>query len=92
MEAALARGRAADHKSALSRADQVRGNTPRARDRAHDLANKRGEELEAVRGDLKEAQEGRQRAEVEVAQLRVEVDALRRRREDLRQRLGVAEA
>ena len=55
VEAALARGRAADHKSALSRAEKVQGNTELALDRALDLANKRGEELEAVRGDLKEA-------------------------------------
>ena len=53
VEAALAKGRAADHKSALSRAEKVQGNTQRALDRALDLANKRGEELEAVRGDLR---------------------------------------
>ena len=46
----------------------------------------------ALRGDLKEANEGRQKAEVEAPQLRVEVEALRRTRNDLQQRLGVAEA
>ena len=61
-------------------------------DRALKAANKRGEELEAVRGDLKEAQEGRQKAEVEAAQLRVEVEALRRTRDLLQQRVGVGEA
>ena len=76
-EAALARGSAGDHKSALSRAEKVHGNTHRALDRAPDLANKRGEELEAVRGDPKEAPEGRQKAEVEGAQLRVEGEAPR---------------
>ena len=92
VEAAVARGRAADHKSALSRAEKVQGNTQRAVDQALNLANKRGEELEAVRGDLKEALEGRQKAEVEAAQLRVEVEALHRRGDDLQQRPGVAEA
>ena len=47
------------------------------------MTNKRGEEPEAVRGDLKEANEGRQKAEVEAAELRVEVEALRRTRDDL---------
>ena len=65
--AALAEGRAADHNSALSKAEKVQGNTQRALDRALELANKRGEELEAVRGDLKEAQEGRRKAEMEAA-------------------------
>ena len=60
-EVHLARRRAADHKSALSRAEKVQGNTQRALDRALDLPNKRGEEPEAVRGDLQEAQEGRER-------------------------------
>ena len=55
VEAALARGRAADHKLALWRAKKVQRNTHRALDRALDLANKRGEGLQAVRGDLKEA-------------------------------------
>ena len=45
-----------------------------------------------MRGALKEAQEGRQKAEVEAAQLRVEVEAQRRRGDDLQQRPGVAEA
>ena len=45
-----------------------------------------------MRGALKTAEEGRQKAEVEAAQLRVEVEALRRRGDDLPQRLGVAEA
>ena len=45
-----------------------------------------------MRGALQEAQEGRQKAEVEAAQLRVEVEAQRRRGDDLQQRLGVAEA
>ena len=45
-----------------------------------------------MRGDLKEANEGRQKAGVEAAELRVEVEALRRMRDDLQQRMGVAEA
>ena len=45
-----------------------------------------------MRGALKEAEEGRQKAKVEAAQLRVEVEALRRRGHDLQQRLGVDEA
>ena len=72
VEAALAKGRAAEQRSALARAERVQGNTQRAPDRALDLANKTGQE--AVRGDLKEAQEGRQKAEVDAAQLRVEVE------------------
>ena len=67
VEAALAKGRAAEQRSALSRAEKVMGNAQRALDRALELANTRGEELEAVRGDLKDAQEGRQKAEVEAA-------------------------
>ena len=55
MEAALAKGRAAEQRSALSRAEKVQGNTQRALDQALELANKWGNELEAVRGDLKEA-------------------------------------
>ena len=92
VEAALAKGRAAEQRSASWRAEKIQGNTQRAVYRALKFANKRGEELEAVRGDLKEAKEGRQKAEVEVAQLRVEVEALRRTRNHLPQRLGVAEA
>ena len=88
VEAAPARGRAADHKVALSRAAKVQGNTQRALDRALDLANKRAEELVAVGGDLKEAQEGRHTAEVEAAQLRLEVEVPPRRGDDLQQRLG----
>ena len=45
-----------------------------------------------MREALKAAEEGRQKAEVEAAQLRVEVEAMRRRGDDLQQRLGVAEA
>ena len=92
VEAALAKGRSADHKSALAKAEKVQGNTQRALDEALSLAAKRGEEVEAMRGALKEAQEGRQKAEVEAAALRVEVEARRRRGDDLQQRLGMAEA
>ena len=88
----MAKGRSADHKSALAKAEKVQGNTQRAPDRALNVAAKRGEELEAMRGALKEAQEGRQKAEVEAAAPRVEVEAQRRRGDDLQQRLGVAEA
>ena len=56
------------------------------------MANKRGEELQALRGDLKEANEGRQKARVEAAGLRLEVEALRRTMDDVQRRLGVAEA
>ena len=59
----MANGRAADHKSALAKAEKVQGNTQCALDQALKLANKRGEELEAVRGALREAEEGRQKAE-----------------------------
>ena len=45
-----------------------------------------------MREALREAHEGRRKAEVEAAQLRVEVEGQRRRRDDLQQRLGVAEA
>ena len=45
-----------------------------------------------MRGALKEAQEGRQKADMEAAALRVEVEAHRRREDDLQERLGVAEA
>ena len=45
-----------------------------------------------MKGAVKEAEEGRKKAEVEAAGLRVEVVAPRRRGEDLQQRLGVAEA
>ena len=69
VEAALAKGRADEQRSPLSRAEMVQGSTQRALDRALEMANKRGEELEAVRGDLKEAQEGRQKAGLEAAQL-----------------------
>ena len=92
VEAALAKGRSADHKSALAKAEKVQGNTQRALDQALDLAAKRGEESEAMRGALREAEDGRRKAEVEAAQLRVEVEAQRRRGDDLQQRLGVAEA
>ena len=45
-----------------------------------------------MRGAVKEAEKGRQKAEVEAAQLRVEVEAPQRRGHDLQQRLRVAEA
>ena len=92
VEAALAKGQSADHKSALAKAEKVHGNTQRALDQALNLAAKRGEQVETVRGSLREAKEGRRKAEVEAAALRVEVEALQRRGEDLLQRLGVAEA
>ena len=75
-----------DHKSALAKDEKVQGNTQRALDQEDQ------EEVEAMREALREAQEGRQKAEVEAAQLRVEVEGQRRRGDDLRQRLGVAEA
>ena len=74
VEAALAKGRAAEQRSPLSGAKKVQGSTQPALDRALEMAHKRGEELEAVRGDLKEAQEGRQKAGVEAAKPRVKVD------------------
>ena len=43
VEAALPKGGAADHKSALAKAEKVQGNTQRALDQALNLANKRGE-------------------------------------------------
>ena len=90
VEAALAKGRLADHKSALAKAEKVQGNTQRALDQALNLAAKRGEEVEAMRGALREAEDGRRKAEA--AQLRVEVEAQRRRGDDLQQGPGVAEA
>ena len=84
--------RRADHKSALAKAEKVQGNTQRALDKALNLAAKRGEEVETLRGALRAAEEGRRKAEVEAAALRVEVEAQRRRGDDLQQRLGVAEA
>ena len=92
VEAALAKGRSADHKSALAKAEKVQGNTQRALDQALNLAAKRGEEVEAMRGALREAEDGRRNAAVEAAQLRVEVEAQRRRGDDLQQRVGVDEA
>ena len=83
VEAALAKGRSADQKSALAKAEKVQGNTQRALDQTLNLAAKRGEEVEATREALREAQEGRRKAEVEAAQLSGD---------DLQQRLGVAEA
>ena len=41
-----------------------------------------------MRGGLKEAEEGRQKAEVDEAQLRVEVEALRRTGDDLQHAWG----
>ena len=92
VEAALAKGRSADHKSALAKAEKVQGNTQRALDHALNLASKKGEEVEAMRETLREAEDGRRKAEVEAAQLRVEVEAQRRRGDDLQQCPGVAEA
>ena len=92
VEAALAKGRSPNHKSALAKAKKVQGNTQRALDQALNLAAKRGEEVETVRGALREAEEGRRKAEVEAPALRVEVEAQRRRGNELQQRLGVAEA
>ena len=92
VEAALAKGRSADHKLALVKAEKVQRNTQRALDQALNVAAKRGEEVETVRGALREAEEGRRKAEVEAAALRVEVEALQSRGEDLQQRPGVAEA
>ena len=52
LEAASAKGRAADSKLALSRVDKEKGNTQYALNRALEIANKRIKELEAVRGGL----------------------------------------
>ena len=92
VEAALAKGRLADQKLALVKAEKVQGNTQRALDQALNLAAKRVEEVEAMREALREAQEGRRKAEVEAAKLRVKVEGQQRRGDDLQQRLGVAEA
>ena len=62
VEAALAKGRSADHKSALTKAEKVQGNTQRALDQALNVAAKRGEGVEAMREDLREAEEGRRKA------------------------------
>ena len=48
VEAALAKGRSADHKSALAKAQKVQGNTQRALDQALNLAAKRGKEVWGV--------------------------------------------
>ena len=85
-------GRSANHKSALAKAEKVQGNTQRALDHALNLAAKRGEVVETVRGAPRKAEKVRQKAEVEAAALRVEVEALQRRGDDLQQRLGVVEA
>ena len=45
-----------------------------------------------MREALREAEDGRRKAEAEAAQLRVEVEAQRRRGDDLQQCLGEAEA
>ena len=92
IEAALAKGRSAYHKSALAKAKKVQGDTQRTLDQALNLDAKRGEEVEAMREALRETQEGRRKAEVEAAQLRGEVEGQRRRGDDLQQRLGVAES
>ena len=92
VKAALAKGRAGNHKSALMKAEKVQGNTPRALDQTLNLATKRGEELETVTGALRDAEEEMRKAGVEASGLRVEVEALHRRGDDLQQRLGMAEA
>ena len=92
VEAALAKDWSADHKSALATAEKAQGNTECALDQALNLAAKRGEEVEAMREALREAGDGRRKAEVEAAQLRVEVEAQQRRGDDLQQCLGLAEA
>ena len=92
VQAAMVKGRLADHKSALAKAEKVQGNIQRALDQSLNLAAKRGEKVEAMRGAPREAEDGRRKAEVEAAQLRVEVEAQRRRGDDLQQRVGVAEA
>ena len=75
----------------MAKAEKVQGNTQRALDEALNLAAKRGEEVEAMRGAPREAEDGRRKAEVEAAQFRVEVEAQRRRGDDLQRRLGQAE-
>ena len=45
-----------------------------------------------MREALREAEDGRRKADVEAGQLRMEVEAQRRRGDDLQQRLRVAEA
>ena len=92
VEAALAKGWSADHKSPFAKAEKVQGNTQSALDQALNLASNRGEEVETVSGALRKAEGGRRKAVVEAAALRVEVKALQRRGEDLQQRLGVAES
>ena len=76
----------------MAKAETVQGNTQRAPDQALNLAAKRGQQVEAMREALREAQEGRRKVEVKAAQLRVEVEGQRRRGDDLQQRPGVAEA
>ena len=58
VEAALAKGRSADHKSALAKAEKVQGNTQRALDQALNLAAKRGEQVKTLRGALHEGGRG----------------------------------
>ena len=91
VEAILATGRAAVSRLALWRVQKDQGNTQRALERALEMPNKRGKE-EAVRGDLKDPNEGGQKAEPDAAKVTVEVEVLRRTRDDLQQRLGLAEA
>ena len=92
VKTALAKGRAADRKSAMAKAEKFRGNTQGALDQALNLAAKLGGELETTRWALRVAEEGRRNAEVEAAGLRMGVEALQRKGDDLQQRLGRAEA
>ena len=79
VQAAPATVGAADHKSAFARAEQIKGNTQRALDQPLNLAAQRGEEPETLR----EAEQGRRKADLEAAGLREEVEVLRRRGDDL---------
>ena len=58
--------------------EKQQGNTQRALDHPPDVFEKSQVQIQGLRDELKEETEGLQKAEVEAAELRVEVEALRR--------------
>ena len=83
----MTKGRQLESKWQLSKVEKVHSKAPRALD----VVEKSLLEVQALSDELKEASEGRQKAEWEAAGFKVEVEALSKARDDVQHRLGLAE-
>ena len=74
------------------KAEKSQGHTQRALERAQDQVQKESEEREGVKANIAREREDRQKAKVEYATMSAQNEAVTKERDELKQRLQVAEA